>query len=112
MNGRQYGGGAVMAPGARLDDGLMQIVIIEDASLPELLWGAPRLFLGNIERFARYRCLVAAQATLRGPATFDHHRDGEPEDEACAIEVRVEPRALQMLVPALAANDPNGPFGG
>jgi YegS/Rv2252/BmrU family lipid kinase len=112
VNGRQYGGAAVIAPGARLDDGLLDIVVVEDASLAEILANAPRLFLGGIERFRRYRRLAAARAVLtgNGPALF--HRDGEPEPAADRLEVSLQPRALSVLVPRETAERPDGPFAG
>lgn len=111
VNGRQYGGGARIAPGARLDDGLLDIIVIEDAPVAEILLNAPRMFLGGIERFRRYRRLAAATAVLSGAAPELFHRDGEPEPAAERIEVRVEPRALSVLVPRPTADDPRGPFG-
>jgi YegS/Rv2252/BmrU family lipid kinase len=110
VNGRQYGGAAVIAPGARLDDGLLDIVVVEDAPVAEILANAPRLFLGGIERFRRYRRLAAATAVLTcaTPALF--HRDGEPEPAADRLEVRVDPRALSVLVPRATAENPDGPF--
>jgi diacylglycerol kinase (ATP) len=110
VNGRQYGGAAVIAPGARLDDGLLDIIVVEDAPLAEVLANAPRLFLGNIEGFRRYRRLAAAQAVLTGATPAVFHRDGEPEPAAGRLEVRVEPCALSVLVPRTTANDPQGPF--
>jgi YegS/Rv2252/BmrU family lipid kinase len=112
VNGRQYGGGAVIAPGARLDDGRLEIVIIEEASLPEVLLNAPRLFTGTIERFRRYRRLDANGAALVGVAPLEHHRDGEPEAGAGTdrLEVTVRHRALRILVPRATAEDPRGPF--
>jgi diacylglycerol kinase family enzyme len=79
VNGRQYGGGAILAPGSRLDDGLLEVVVFEDASLVQILANAPRLFLGTIERFSRYRRLTVSSAVLTAPRPFEHHRDGEPE---------------------------------
>ncbi len=110
VNGRQYGGGAVVAPRARLDDGLLDIVVFEDAGALEVLANAPRLFLGSIERFRRYRWLQASAAELTGPASFLHHRDGEPEAATARVEVRLEPHALRMLVPMETAADPQGPL--
>jgi YegS/Rv2252/BmrU family lipid kinase len=110
VNGRQYGGAAVIAPGARLDDGLLDIVVVEDAPVAEILANAPRLFLGGIERFRRYRRLAAATAILTGAVPAMFHRDGEPEPAADRLEVRVDPRALSVLVPRATAEDPNGPF--
>ena len=110
VNGRQYGGGAVLVPGARLDDGLLDVVVIEDAPGFELVWNATRLFLGNIEKFRRYRHLPARTAVLEGGGAFLHHRDGEPEGLADRAEVSVLPLALRILVPAVTAEDPKGPF--
>ena len=111
VNGRQYGGAAVIAPGARLDDGLLDIVVVEAAPLPEVLLNAPRLFFGNIAGFRRYRRLAAPHALLTGAAPTVFHRDGEPEPAAERLDVRVEPRALSVLVPRVIAEDPAGPFG-
>jgi YegS/Rv2252/BmrU family lipid kinase len=111
VNGRQYGGGAFIAPRARLDDGLLDIVVIEDAPRAEILLNAPRVFLGSIEGFRRYRHRTASSAVLtsRGGA-FEHHRDGEPEPSSERLEVAVQPRALRVLVPRQVAEDPKGPF--
>ena len=57
VNGRQYGGGAIMAPGARLDDGLLDVVVIEDAPPFEMAWNSTRLFLGNIEKLPPVQAL-------------------------------------------------------
>jgi YegS/Rv2252/BmrU family lipid kinase len=112
VNGRQYGGGAVVAPGARLDDGLLDVVVIEDAPPLEMAWNSTRLFLGGIEKFRRYRHFPARVAVLEGAgAPFVHHRDGEPEDEGGRLEVSVQPLALGILVPAATAASPKGPFG-
>jgi len=110
VNGRQYGGAAVIAPGARLDDGLLEIVVVEDAPALELIVNSARLFVGGIEGFRRYRRIAAPEAVLVGPAPFGHHRDGEPEPAASRLEVKLEPRALAVLVPRVVAEDPRGPF--
>ena len=111
VNGREYGASAVIAPRARLDDGLLDVVVFADTGVGGMLLNAPRLFLGTIERFRGYRHFAVREAVLRGsrPALF--HRDGEPEPAAERLEVRVEPRALAVLVPRATADDPQGPFG-
>jgi len=110
VNGRQYGAGAIINPGAKLDDGQMEIVLIEGAPRLELLLNAPRLFLGTIERSRRYRRLAARSAVLTADAPLDPHRDGEPDPATDRLRVRVEPRALSVLVPRATAEDPAGPF--
>jgi diacylglycerol kinase family enzyme len=110
VNGRQYGGGAILVPGARLDDGLLDIVIIEDAPALELAWNAQRLFFGTLSKYRRYRHLPAAKVTLTAPGTVPYHRDGEPESSSGRIDASVLPRALRILVPRKTADDPHGPF--
>jgi YegS/Rv2252/BmrU family lipid kinase len=110
-NGRQYGAEAVIAPGSRLDDGLLDVVVLEDAPLLVLLLHAPRLFLGGLPRFRGYRRFPAAQAVLVSEQPSLFHRDGEPEEPAARLEVGLLPRALSVLVPRRTAEDPTGPFG-
>lgn len=109
-NGPQYGAGAVLNPGAKLNDGRVELVIYEDGPFLETLLLAPRLFLGGIERSRRYRRLLVDRATLTAPQPVEHHRDGEPEPEAARLEVEVVPKALRIVVPRATAEDPAGPF--
>lgn len=111
VNGRQYGGGATLSPGGRMDDGAFEVVVIEDAPAWELLLGAPRLFLGGLEGFRPFKLIPATEAVLEGPAAFAFHRDGEPEEKVARLEVRLDRLALSVLVPERTARDPRGPFG-
>jgi diacylglycerol kinase (ATP) len=110
VNGRQYGGGATIAPGAHLDDGLLDIIVIEDASRFRMVWNATRMFTGGVEKIAFYRHMAASSARLQGTTPLLHHRDGEPEPMIDSLEVTLAPKALQLLVPRLTSEDPKGPF--
>jgi diacylglycerol kinase family enzyme len=109
-NGPQYGVGALINPGARLDDGRFEIVVFDDAPLAEIAWNAPRLFLGSLGRSRRHRRIEARHAVITASTAVEHHRDGEPEPEASRIEIGLEPRALSVLVPRETLQDPQGPF--
>ncbi|HEY5907875.1 MAG TPA: diacylglycerol kinase family protein [Vicinamibacteria bacterium] len=109
-NGPQYGAGAVLNPGARLNDGRLEVVVLEDGPLLETMVLAPRLFLGGIERARRYRRIAVDGAVLQAQSPVEHHRDGEPEDEAQRLDVTLLPKALRVLVPKAKAEDPDGPF--
>ena len=109
-NGPQYGSGAVINPGGKLDDGRLEAVVIEDASIARLLLSAPRLFLGGIERARGYRRLHATRLVIRGEGPVASHRDGDPEPDTDRIEVSLQPRALTIVAPASTLADPAGPF--
>jgi len=111
VNGRQYGGGAVIAPGARLDDGLLDVIVVQRAAPLEILAHAPRLYLGGLDGFRRFRRIATASAALTASGPFPHHRAGEPAQAAARLEVGVDPKALNILVPRTTAEDPQGPFG-
>jgi YegS/Rv2252/BmrU family lipid kinase len=109
-NGPQYGSGAVINPGAKLDDGRLEVVVFEGGSPWRTLAAAPRLFLGGLEGMAGYRRLVGASAAVTAEAPVPLHCDGDPVPEAAQIEVGLVPRALELVVPAATAVDPQGPF--
>jgi diacylglycerol kinase family enzyme len=109
-NGPQYGSGAVINPGGKLDDGRLEIVIIDDASLAASLVASPRLFLGGIERMSGYTRLSVTHATVTGDSGIAVHRDGDPESETQRVEVALQPRALTVVTPAATPGDVAGPF--
>jgi YegS/Rv2252/BmrU family lipid kinase len=111
-NGPQYGSGAVINPGGKLDDGQLEVIVIEDGPLPGLLAASPRLFLGGVERISGYRRLRVRRVTVTAEDKVAVHRDGDPGSETDRIEVSLEPKALAVVTPLATATDPSGPFAG
>jgi diacylglycerol kinase (ATP) len=109
-NGPQYGSGAVINPGGKLDDGRLEVVVLESGPLWRTLVAAPRLFLGGLEHTPGYRRLVGPVATVTATAPEAVHCDGDPVEAAGRVEVRLSPSALEILVPAAVAADRAGPF--
>jgi diacylglycerol kinase family enzyme len=109
-NGLQFGAGAVLNPGAKLNDGRFEAVICEQGTFVENLVLAARLFLGGLEHAPRYRRIALEWGVLTAERPFPHHRDGEPEADATQLNVQLLPGALHILVPRATAEDPEGPF--
>jgi YegS/Rv2252/BmrU family lipid kinase len=109
-NGPQYGSGAVVNPGARLDDGRFELVVFDHAPLPRLLLAASRMFAGGVERMPGYRRLSGTVATITSREPLAVHVDGDPVAPATRVDVELAPLALQVVVPAGVAADPAGPF--
>jgi YegS/Rv2252/BmrU family lipid kinase len=109
-NGPQYGSGAVVNPGARLDDGRLEVVVLEEGPRWRTALAAPRLFLGGVERAPGYRRLAGASALVTAAVPAAVHCDGDPAGASGRIEVSLRPRALEVVAPAATARDPDGPF--
>jgi diacylglycerol kinase (ATP) len=109
-NGPQYGSGAVINPGGKLDDGRVEIVYFDEGPILKILLAAPRLFTGGIGKASGYRRISTTHATLRADSSLVIHRDGDPAESARQIQVEVVPGALEVVVPATTASDPDGPL--
>jgi YegS/Rv2252/BmrU family lipid kinase len=109
-NGPQYGSGAVINPGGKLDDGRLETVVFEAGPLWRTLAAAPLMFLGGLERSAGYRRFSGTSAIVTARSPVPVHRDGDPEAPVDRVEVRLRPRALEVVVPAATLVDPAGPL--
>lgn len=101
-NSRQYGHEAIVAPHARLDDGLMDVVTVERPPLWQLVRDLPRLFTGRLEpgpsvRMAQGRVV---RITCGDAAEMAVHVDGEPMMARGVIEADIARGALHVCVPA------------
>ena len=94
-NGPQWGNGAIVAPGARLDDGLLDLVTVESPSWLQLLASVPRLFAGTLDRSPAVTIRKVAEARISGDVPLLFHFDGEPVlSTEPDLLVRVHPHAL------------------
>lgn len=93
-NSPQYGNGARIAPGARVDDGKLDLVIAEGSGVLDALWRARRLFTGSILRDGAVRHRLVERVTVTSSAPIVFHVDGEPATAGTAVEARVLAGAL------------------
>jgi diacylglycerol kinase (ATP) len=95
-NGREYGLGARIAPGAELDDGLLDATIVEERSALARFWHARRLVTGTAHLAPRVRTARVTCASIEAAGTMEFHVDGEPGVADGRIEVRILPAALKI----------------
>jgi YegS/Rv2252/BmrU family lipid kinase len=98
-NGEWFGNGMRIAPGARVDDGLLDACVIGDTTLPEAIALLARVYAGTHitrpkVRMARVRDLVIEQESA-----LPVQLDGESA-QAHRLEVRCMPAALAVVTPA------------
>jgi diacylglycerol kinase (ATP) len=100
-NGRQYGNRLLIAPGARLDDGLLEVVIVEPLSLPAIAWRLPSLFRGTLQPGRGVTMRAAREVWIRTGGPIPFHVDGEPRMGHDELHVRIVPSALAVRVAAV-----------
>jgi YegS/Rv2252/BmrU family lipid kinase len=99
-NGRQYGNGAVIAPHAQLDDGLLDLVVVAGRSLVRACFELPFVFMGVIDRLAGVSIQRTESVQIGSPYPLVYHLDGEPIAGTLTISAKARPRALRVKVPA------------
>ena len=98
-NARQYGNGALIAPGARIDDGRIDVVVVEARPVWRTLCHMPRLFNGRIASVSGVTTMPAVSVTITSARPAVYHVDGEPFVGAASIAARAHAGALQVQVP-------------
>lgn len=93
-NGREYGLGARIAPDARLDDGLLDVIIVEDAGLVARFWHARHLARGTPALAPPVTTRRVTRAVIEAAGDMEFHVDGEPGQASRRIEVEILPAAL------------------
>jgi YegS/Rv2252/BmrU family lipid kinase len=97
-NSAQFGNGARIAPRALLDDGLLDLVVVEERARWRTICHVPRLFDGTVEQIEGCSICHIQQATIRSDQPMVFHVDGEPVDGGTELQVRVHPAALRVAV--------------
>lgn len=97
-NSSQFGNGARIAPDALVDDGALDLVVVEETSRLRTLCSLPALFNGRIGRARGVSIQRVTAATIEGDAPLLFHVDGEPVAGGARLEARVHPAALAVAV--------------
>jgi YegS/Rv2252/BmrU family lipid kinase len=98
-NSRNYGGGMQIAPDALLDDGLLDIVLIERVSRWRCVANMPKLFKGTHTQLPEVRVLRAREVAISAERPFALYADGDPIAQL-PVRVRALPGTLNVLLPA------------
>jgi diacylglycerol kinase (ATP) len=99
LNSPTYGAGLRLAPDATLDDGSLQIVLIEDIGTLGILRLLPRLMRSGELRTNRVKRWKACRVSITTSRPCVFHGDGELLGST-PVEIEVVPRAVRILAPA------------
>jgi diacylglycerol kinase (ATP) len=96
-NARQYGNGALIAPTALLDDGKLDLIVVNHRPVWQVLVQARRLFSGDMAQVPGVSMTKARTITISADAPILYHVDGEPFIGGCSILASVRQRALRVF---------------
>ena len=95
-NSKQWGFGAEVAPNASLDDGFLDLVIVEDRKFVGNLVRIPSLFLGRLHQQNGIQATRVREVTIRAREAMLFHVDGEAMQGTDTLIARVHPGALRL----------------
>lgn len=97
-NSGVYGGGMRLAPGALLDDGLIDVISYGDLPKWRFLRGLARVFRGTHLRDPAVDLVQARELHVDAERPFRIYADGDPIGKTPAT-IRAVPRGLRVLTP-------------
>lgn len=98
-NSAAYGGGMMLAPHARLDDGLLDVVLIGRSSRVQFLRGLRKVFDGTHVELPTVEIVQAREIRIDSQIPFMIYADGDPIREL-PVSVRCRPGAIRVIVPS------------
>jgi YegS/Rv2252/BmrU family lipid kinase len=102
-NSQTYGGGMRAAPDALLDDGLLDVLVLESVSKTAFVTKIlPKVFSGKHTQEPGVRVWRAREVAIAADRPFEMYADGDPIGEL-PLRVRTLAGAVQVLVPESVA---------
>ena len=98
-NLKGWGGGAIISPDAKFDDGLLDICVIHRAPWYYLLGNLHKLFTGGVVKLRKYSRYQAKSIEIIREKPGPYHFDGESRDGGATLHISVLPQALKVIVP-------------
>ena len=96
-NARQYGNGALIAPEALLDDGKLDLVVVDYLPAWRVLMHAPKLFAGTVAQVPGVSITRTSTLSIASDVALVYHVDGEPHVGASRVNARIHSRALRVI---------------
>jgi diacylglycerol kinase (ATP) len=98
-NGISAGGGFLLTPDARLDDGLLDVCLVSDLSVGRVLRVLPSVLNGSHGKYPEVTMRQAKRIRIKSEMPVSIHRDGEvPSQKVSEFELRVDPGYLHIVV--------------
>jgi len=102
MNGRRMGGGFLMAPDSRTDDGLFDVCIVGEVNQAKALSILTAFISGQQHRFKSVQTFRSSQVHIRAlSGIIPAHADGETIcTQAKELHIELLPKQIELICPA------------
>jgi YegS/Rv2252/BmrU family lipid kinase len=97
-NGQYHGGGMWIAPEARAQDGIFNVTIVGDLTLPEVCYHFPKLYQGRIGEVKKVRMLKGKRIEAFSDQRVLLDVDGE-QPGRLPVSIDMVPGAMRFIVP-------------
>ncbi|MBX3254774.1 MAG: YegS/Rv2252/BmrU family lipid kinase [Chitinophagaceae bacterium] len=107
-NSNQFGNSFTIAPKASLNDGLLDIVVVQKMNKLQMLLSVLYQVLNGEVKERPYKkdgvmYYQAPHVVINNPQNAPLHIDGDPKETALSFTIRIIPRAFRLIQPALNA---------
>jgi diacylglycerol kinase (ATP) len=98
-NSNQFGNNTSIDPGAKIDDGLIDLCIVRKIPLLLMPLYVPMLFAKKFHKTHYIEIIRAKHAVVRRKKGKSVHVDGDPLKTGNVLEMKVNPLSLNIIVP-------------
>jgi diacylglycerol kinase (ATP) len=106
-NSNQFGNNFTIAPQASLNDGLLDIVVVNEMSKLRMLWtvlkqirnGQARVYEDKKYHRRDIHYFQTKKLSIKNPGLAPLHIDGDPAETAAAFEIEIIENAFRLLMP-------------
>jgi len=100
-NSRQWGNNAYIAPKAKIDDGLIDVVLLHPFPLLPAPFMIAKLFTKTLAHSQYIDTIKAKTVTIKKAGDIFAHIDGEPYTFKDKIDISIHPRKLEIMCPKI-----------
>ena len=97
-NGTEFGNRILIARGARVDDGVLDLVMVEERSRFATICRVPWLLARSIHRVPVWSTRPVREVAIETSEPILFHVDGEPVQGGARVTARIHPRALKIVM--------------
>ena len=98
-NGQWHGGAMLLAPEAKPDDGLFDVVLIGDVTKRDFVTTAPKIYKGTYLSHPKVELLRSRTVAVEAPERLPIELDGE-QVGTTPVRFEIVPAAVRVRVPA------------